>query len=156
MISRRASLLAAALLVASCGTDGGEARFVDVRVAYVSRLPSTCADIGSICYPMCAHHNAPAGLQAVVPLWGAPTLRLVEAGPGRYEGVLAAVPTNVRLRLYARDIGMCCVDACNYPPALEDVLLNGTKLTRVVTEGLPVGATAALEFSVDGSGAVRQ
>ena len=77
------------------------------------------------------------------------------SGP-RYEGVLPAVPTNVRLRLYARDIGMCCVDACNYPPALEDVLLNGTKLTRVVTEGLPDGVTAALEFSVDGSGAVRQ
>jgi hypothetical protein len=153
---RRLSLFASAALLASCGTDGGDPRFVDVRVVYVSRLPATCADIASVCYPGCAHHNAPAGLQAVVPLWGPPTLRLAEAGPGRYEGVLPAVPTNVRLRLYARDIGMCCVDACNYPPALEDVLLNGTKLTRVVTEGLPDGVTAALEFSVDGSGAVRQ
>jgi hypothetical protein len=28
---------------------------------------------------------------------------------------------------------------------LEDILLNGTKLTKVVREGLPVGARAALE-----------
>ena len=24
---------------------------------------------------------------------------------------------------------MCCVDACSYPPVLEDILLDGTKLT---------------------------
>ena len=92
-----------------------------------------------------------------MPLWGAPTLRLAEAGPGRYEGVLTAVPTNTPLRLYGRDIGMCCVDACNYPPVLEDILLNGTKLTKVVRDGLPAGVrAAALEFSVDGRGAIRQ
>ena len=82
--------------------------------------------------------------------------RLTEASTGRYEGVLAAVPTNTSLRLYGRDIGMCCVDACNYPPVLEDILLNGTKLTKVVRDGLPAGATAALEFTVTGSGAIRQ
>jgi hypothetical protein len=104
---------------------------------------------------MCAHHNAPAGLQAIVPLWGADTLRLTEASTGRYEGVLTAVPTNTTLRLYGRDIGMCCVDACNDPPVLEDILLNGTKLTKVVRDGLPAGATAALEFTLTGSGTIR-
>jgi len=43
----------------------------------------------------------------------------------------------------------------DYPPVLEDILLNGTKLTKVVREGLPVGATAALEFTVTGSGTIR-
>ncbi len=129
---------------------------MDVAVVYVSRLPAGCPDIGNICYPMCAHSNAPAGIQAVVPLWGAPTVRLAETAPGRYEGVLTAVPANTPLRLYGRDLGMCCVDACSYPPVLEDLLLNGTKLTRIVREGLPVGATAALEFTVDGRGAIRQ
>jgi len=70
--------------------------------------------------------------------------------------VLPAVPTNATLRLYGRDIGMCCVDSCNYPPVLDDILLNGTKLTKVVHEGLPEGATAALEFTVTGNGAIRQ
>ena len=125
-------------------------------MTYVSRLPAGCPEIGNICYPGCAHHNAPAGLQAVVPLWGAETLRLTEAGSGRYEGVLTAVPTNAPLRLYGRDIGMCCVDACNYGPVLEDISLNGTKLTKVVREGLPAGVSAALEFSVDGRGTMRQ
>ena len=150
-------LLAAACVAESCG-DGtvSEPTFVDVRVVYVSRLPGGCPDGANICYPMCAHSNAPAGIQAIVPLWGVPTLRLAEAGPGRYEGVLTAVPTNTRLRLFGRDIAMCCVDACNYPPVLEDILLNGTKLTKVVRDGLPAGARAALEFSVDGQGAIRQ
>ena len=128
--------------------------FVNVRVTYVSRLPAGCPDIGNICYPGCAHHNAPAGLQAVVPLWGAETLRLTEAAPGRYEGVLLQVPTNAPLRLYGRDIGACCVDACNFPPVLEDIALNGTKLTKVVRDGLPAGVTAALEFSVSGAGVI--
>jgi hypothetical protein len=152
-----ASLLGAAGLAGSCG-DGEtrDAPFVDVAVVYVSRLPPGCPDGGNICYPMCVHSNAPAGIQAIVPLWGAPTLRLAETGPGRYEGVLTAVPTNTPVRLYGRDLGMCCVDACNYPPVLEDILLNGTKLTKVVRDGLPVGATAALEFTVDGQGAIRQ
>jgi hypothetical protein len=63
---------------------------------------------------------------------------------------LAAAP------LFGRDIGMCCFDACNYPPVLEDILLNGTKLTTVVRDGPNAGARAALEFSVDGRGAIRQ
>lgn len=151
-------LLAAScgLLATSCGTDTPEDPVVlDVRVVYVSRLPPGCPDAGNICYPMCAHHNAPSGLQAIVPLWGADTLRLTETTTGRYEGVLPAVPTNTTLRLYGRDIAMCCVDACNYPPVLEDILLNGTKLTTVVRDGLPAGATAALEFTVTGSGTIR-
>ena len=161
MLPRRARLaltLAVAGLTGGCGSDSptdGPA-FVNVRVAYVSTLPAGCADIGNICYPMCAHHNAPSGLQAVVPLWGADTLRLDETGTGRYEGVLMQVPTNTPLRLYGRDIGACCVDACNYPPVLADISLNGTKLTKVVRDGLPVGITGALEFSVTGSGAIRQ
>ena len=147
------SLLALGAL--SCGGDT-EPMAVDVRVTYVSRLPPGCPDAGNVCYPMCAHHNAPAGLQAIVPLWGADTLRLTETAAGRYEGVLPAVPTNATLRLYGRDIGMCCVDSCNYPPVLDDILLNGTKLTKVVREGLPAGLEAALEFTVTGSGAIRQ
>ena len=51
---------------------------------------------------------------------------------------------------------MCCLDACNYPPVLEDILLNGTKLTTVVREGLPAGPSVALEFMVGGNGAIRQ
>lgn len=159
MRSRRlrvGSLVLVASVAGSCSEDAPrEAPFVDVAVAYVSRLPPGCPDGGSLCYAMCAHHNAPSGLQAIVPLWGAPTLRLVEAGPGRYEGVLQGVPTNTPLRLFGRDIGMCCVDACSYPPVLEDILLNGTRLTRVVREGLQPGVAAALEFTVDGRGAVR-
>jgi len=105
---------------------------------------------------MCAHHHAPAGLRAIVPLWGAEAIRLGEESTRRYEGVLPMVPTNTTLRLHGRDIGMCCVDACSYPPVLEDILLNGTKLTKVVRDGLPDGVAAALEFSVAGSGAIRQ
>jgi hypothetical protein len=150
-------LLAGAFLASSCGEDGSnEPPFLDVRVAYVSRLPAGCPDAGNICYPRCAHHNAPAGLQAVVPLWGVEALRLSESSSGRYEGTLTRVPTNTPLRLYGRDIGMCCVDACNYRPVLEDILLNGTKLTKVVRDGLPAGIEVALEFSIDGDGRIRQ
>jgi hypothetical protein len=39
---------------------------------------------------------------------------------------------------------------------LEDILLNGTKLTKVVRDGLPAGVTAALEFPVTGGGAIRE
>jgi hypothetical protein len=130
--------------------------FLNVRVTYVSRLPAGCPTFDNICYPGCVHHNAPAGLQAVVPLWGANTLRLEEAGSGRYEGVLLQVPTNTPLRLYGRDIGTCCFDSCNVQPVLEDISLNGTKLTKIVRDGLPAGVTAALEFSVTGTGMVRQ
>ena len=153
----RTCAVALAVLTVACG--GGspdEPSAVDVRVAYVSRLPAGCPDQANPCYPMCAHHNAPAGLQAIVPLWGADTVRLAETSAGRYEGVLPAVPTNTTLRLYGRDIGMCCVDACSDPPVLEDILVNGTKLTKVARDGLPPGVTAALEFTATGSGAIRQ
>ena len=147
--------VALALLAASCGGDTQEPAAVAVRVAYVSRLPAGCPDQANPCDPMCAHHNAPAGLQAIVPLWGAETVRLTETSAGRYEGVFPSVPTSTTLRLYGRDIGMCCVDPCGYPPVVEDILLNGAKLTKVVRDGLPDGVAAALEFSVTGSGAIR-
>ena len=137
------ALVAALGVCAGCGDDAGtQPRAVDVRVTYVSRLPPGCADQGSVCYPMCAHHNAPAGLQAVVPFWGDQLpVRLTQSAEGRFEGTLAAVPVDTKLRLIGRDIGMCCVDACNYAPVLEDILLNGTKLTRVVHDGLPAGTS---------------
>jgi hypothetical protein len=53
------------------------------------------------------------------------------------------------------DVGTCCLDACTYPPVLEDIFLNGTRLTTVVRDGLPAGATAALRFTVSGGGAIR-
>jgi hypothetical protein len=153
---RSAFLLLLACVWAACGGKS-DPPFVDVDVAYVSRLPQgTCPEAGSLCYAGCAHSNAPAGLQAIVTLWDTKTLRLEAVGPGRYEGTLVQVPTNTPLRLYGRDIGMCCVDACNYPPVLEDILLNGTKLTHVVREGLPVGVSAALEFRVESDGTIRQ
>jgi hypothetical protein len=37
----------------------------------------------------------------------------------------------------------------------EDILLNGTRLTKVVTDGLPAGVTAALEFKITGSGKIQ-
>lgn len=126
MITRRArpaAVVATAGLAIACGGDAPthEPALVAVGVLYVSRLPAGCPDGGGLRYAMCPHHHAPSGLQAIVPLWGAPTLRLVEAGPGRYEGVLQAVPTNTPLRLFGRDIGMCCDDACSYPPVLEEI-----------------------------------
>ena len=48
---------------------------------------------------------------------------------------------------------MCCVDSCNYPPVLEDILLNGTKLTKVATTAQPPGT--ALEFKVSGGGTIQ-
>ncbi len=152
-----AILAAAAPLVPSCGSDTPtEPQAVDVQVAYVSRLPEGCPDLANECYPMCVHHNTPAGTQAIYPLWGdEQPLRLTLSSSGRYEGVLRAVPTNTPLRLYGRDIGVCCVDSCNFPPVLEDILLNGTRLTTVVTDGLPAGITAALEFTVTGSGTIQ-
>jgi hypothetical protein len=150
------SIVLTTLLLASCGSDPEDAATLDVPVVYVSRLPPGCPDAGSPCYPMCAHHNTPAGTHAVVPLWGAKTVLLTETAPGRYDGVLKAVPTDMPLQLYGRDIGMCCVDACNYPPVVEDILVNGTKLTKVVHEGLPDGIPVALEFTLTGDGSVRQ
>ena len=149
-------LAAAAALLPSCGDDTPtEPTAVDVRVAYVSQLPAGCRPTRETRATRCAlHHNTPAGAQMVVPLWGPDPLRLTQTSTGRYEGTLAAVPTNTPLRLYGRDIGICCVDSCNYPPVLEDILLNGTKLTKVVNDGLPSGLTAALEFKVTGGGTI--
>jgi len=148
-------LATAAALIPSCGSDTpSDPTALDVRVAYVSRLPAGCPDQANACYPMCVHGAAPAA-QMVVPLWQADSIRLTQAGTGRYEGTLPAVPTNTTLRLYAKDVGMCCFDSCNYPPVLEDILLNGTRLTKVVHDGLPSGLTAALEFTVKGDGTIH-
>lgn len=119
--------MAVASLALSCrGSSSTDPKALDVQVVYVSRLPAGCPDAGNECYPMCVHRNAPAGQQVIVPLWGADTLRLTQTATGRYGGVLAAMPTNKKLQLYGRDLGMCCVDSCNYPPVAEDILLNGT------------------------------
>ena len=148
-------LATAAALIPSCGSDTpSDPTALDVRVAYVSRLPAGCPDQANACYPMCVHGAAPAA-QMVVPLWQADSIRLTQAGTGRYEGTLPAVPTNTTLRLYAKDVGMCCFDSCNYPPVIEDVLLNGTTLTKVVHDNLPSGLTAALEFTVKGDGTIQ-
>ena len=155
----RPSVLAALLLTVACGTGDRviveEPPVLTLPVVYQSRLPDGCPDAGSVCAAMCAHHNAPAGLQVVMPLWDAPSVRLTEAGARRYVGVLDHVPTDAPLRLIVRDIGVCCVDACSFPPVLEDVFLNGVLLTRVVEDGLPEGLPAALEFTVDLEGRVR-
>ena len=147
-------LAAVAALSSSCGSDTpSEPAAVDVRVTYVSQIVG-CPDQANECYPMCVHHGTPAGVR-VVPLWGADAIRLTQASAGRYEGTLAAVPTNAALRLYGTDPGTCCINSCSPPPVVEDILLNGTKLTRVVTDGLPAGVTVALEFTVTGSGTIR-
>jgi len=154
-VTRTLLLAAAATLLPSCGSDTQtEPTSLDVRVTYVSTLPSGCPDQANPCYPMCVHGAAPAA-QLVVPLWQADSIRLTQTSTGRYEGTLPAVPTNTALRLYAKDAGMCCFDSCNYPPVLEDIILNGTKLTKVVHDGLPAGLTAALEFTVTGSGTIQ-
>ncbi len=144
-----------ATLLPSCGSDTPtEPTVVTVQVTYISRIPAGCPDQANACYPMCVHGATPAS-QIIVPLWQADSIRLTATGAGRYEGSLPAVPTNTPLRLLGKDVGMCCFDSCNYPPVLEDILLNGTRLTRVVTDGLPAGVTAALEFKVTGSGRIQ-
>jgi hypothetical protein len=148
-------LATAAALIPSCGSDTpAEPTALDVRVTYVSQLPAGCPDQANPCYPMCVHGATPAA-QLVVPLWQADSIRLTQTSTGRYEGTLPAVPTKTALRLYAKDVGMCCFDSCNYPPVLEDILLNGTKLTKVVHDNLPSGLTAALEFTVKGDGTIQ-
>ena len=148
-------LATAAALIPSCGSDTpAEPTALDVRVTYVSQLPAGCPDQANPCYPMCVHGATPAA-QLVVPLWQADSIRLAQTSTGRYEGTLPAVPTKTALRLYAKDVGMCCFDSCNYPPVLEDILLNGTKLTKVVHDNLPSGLTAALEFTVKGDGTIQ-
>jgi hypothetical protein len=149
-------VVVAATAATGCSEPTTRVIAVDVRVVYVSRLPGGCPDQANPCYPMCAHHNAPAGLQAIVPLWGdGATLRLSPTAAGRYEGVLGAVPVDTRLRLYGRDLGACCIDACSYPPVLDEISLNGTRLTHVVHDGLPAGIPSALEFTVTADGSVR-
>ena len=151
----RTLLLAVAVaLLPSCGDDTPtEPTAVDVRVTYESQIVG-CLDQGNECYPMCIHHNTPAGVR-VVPLWAADAIRLTQTSTGRYEGTLVAVPTNAALRLYGTDPQTCCINSCSPPPALEEILLNGTKLTKVVRDGLPAGVTAALEFTVTGDGAIK-
>lgn len=148
-------LFVAAALLPSCGEDTPtDPTSLDVRVAYVSRIVG-CPDQANECYPMCVHHNTPAGVR-IVPLWQADEIRLsTTSTAGRYEGTLAAVPTNTALRLYGTDPNACCIDSCSPPPVVEDILLNGTKLTKVVHDNLPSPLTAALEFTVKGDGTIQ-
>lgn len=147
-------LAGAALLLPSCGDDTPtQPTALDVRVTYVSRIVG-CPDQGSECYAMCVHHNTPAGVR-IVPTWQASEIRLsTTQTAGRYEGTLPAVPTNTVLRLYATDPNACCLNACSPPQVTEDILLNNTKLTKVVHDGLPAGITSGLEFTLKGDGTV--
>jgi hypothetical protein len=148
-------LVTAAALLPSCGSDSPtDPTTLDVRVAYVSTIVG-CPDKNNECYPMCIHGATPAGVR-IVPLWQAEAIRLsTTTTTGRYEGTLPAVPTNTTLRLYGTDPNACCLNSCSPPPVVEDVLLNGTKLTRVVRDGLPAGVTAALEFTLKGDGTIQ-
>ena len=148
-------LVTAAALYPSCGSDSPtEPTALDVRVAYVSTIVG-CPDKDNECYPMCIHGATPAGVR-IVPLWQAEAIRLsTTTTTGRYEGTLPAVPTNTTLRLYGTDPNACCLNSCSPPPVVEDVLLNGTKLTKVVRDGLPAGVTAALEFTLKGDGTIQ-
>jgi hypothetical protein len=145
----------AALLLPSCGDDTPtDPSALDVRVTYVSTIVG-CPDKDNECYPMCIHGATPAGVR-IVPLWQADAIRLsTTQTTGRYEGTLSAVPTNKVLRLYATDPNACCLNACSPPSVTADILLNGTKLTKVVYDNLPVGATAALEFTLKGDGTIQ-
>ncbi len=146
---------AAAALLPSCGDDTpSEPTSLDVRVAYVSQIVG-CPDKGNECYPMCIHGATPAGVR-IVPLWQADAIRLsTTQTEGRYEGTLPAVPTNTVLRLYGTDPNACCLDACSPPSVVDQIQLNGTRLTKVVTDGLPAGVTGALEFTLEGDGTIR-
>jgi hypothetical protein len=148
-------LLVVGTLLPACGEDTPtDPTSLDVRVAYVSQIVG-CPDQANECYPMCIHHNTPAGVR-IVPLWPADEIRLsTTTTAGRYEGTLAAVPTNTVLRLYGTDPNACCVSSCRVPPVVEDVLLNGTKLTKIVHDSLPVGVVAALEFTLKGDGTIQ-
>jgi hypothetical protein len=148
-------LATTAALSPSCGSDTpSDPTALDVRVAYVSRIVG-CPDKENACYPMCVHGATPAGVR-IVPLWQADAIRLsTTTTDGRYEGSLPAVPTNTVLRLYGTDPNTCCINSCSPPPVVEDILLNGTKLTKVVHDNLPSGLTSALEFKVTGSGTIQ-
>jgi hypothetical protein len=144
-----------ALLAPSCGDDTPtEPTALDVRATYVSRIVG-CPDKGNECYPMCVHGATPAGVR-IVPLWQADAIHLsTTATTDRYEGTLAAVPTNTTLRLYGTDPNACCINSCSPPPVVEEILLNGMKLTKVVHDNLPSGVTAALEFTLKGDGTIQ-
>lgn len=148
-------LLAVGALVPSCGEDTPtDPTSLDVRVTYVSTIVG-CPDQANECYPMCVHHSTPAGVR-VVPLWQANEIHLsTTQSAGRYEGTLPAVPTNAVLRLYMTEPNTCCLNACSPPQVTEDILLNGTKLTKVVHDGLPSGITSALEFTLKGGGTIQ-
>ncbi len=148
-------LVTAAALYPSCGSDTPtDPTNLDVRVAYVSQIVG-CPDKDNECYPMCAHGSAPAGVR-IVPLWQADAIRLATTTTdGSYEGTLPAVPTNTMLRLYGTDPNTCCINSCSPPPVVEDILLNGTKLTKVVHDNLPSGVTAALEFTLKGDATIQ-
>ena len=121
-------LSTAALLAASCGSDSpDEPVALDVRVVYVSRLPAGCPDAVNVCYPMCAHHNAPAGLQAIVPLWGGryapPDRDLDGALRGRADGRAhehAAAPLRARHRDVLRRRLQLPAGAGGHPPERDE------------------------------------
>ncbi len=146
---------AAALLVLSCGEDTPtDPSSLDVRVTYVSQIVG-CPDKDNECYPMCVHGATPAGVR-IVPLWQAEAVRLsTTASAERYEGTLPGVPTNTVLRLYGTDPNTCCINSCSPPSVVDEIQLNGTKLTKVVTDNLPTGVTGALEFTLKGDGTIR-
>ncbi len=146
-------LVAAAALLPSCGGDTPtDPTSLDVRVAYVSQIVG-CPDKDNECYPMCVHGATPAGVR-IVPLWQAEAIQLAATTSGRYEGTLPAVPTNTVLRLYATDPNTCCIDSCSPPAVVGEIQLNGTKLTKVVTDSLPAGVTGALEFTLKGDATI--
>ena len=47
------------------------------------------------------------------------------------------------LRLYGTDPNACCVNSCSPPSVVDEIQLNGTKLTKVVTDNLPAGLVIA-------------
>jgi hypothetical protein len=148
-------LAVAAALGPSCGDDTPtEPTSLDVRATYISQIVG-CPDKDNECYPMCIHGATPAGVR-IVPLWQADAIRLsTTTTTGRYDGTLPAVPTKTVLRLYATDPNTCCINSCSPPSVVNEIQLNGTKLTKVVYDNLPVGATAALEFTLKGDGTIQ-
>jgi hypothetical protein len=122
-----------------------------VSFTYDSRFPEVCpnAQMASLCFAGCAHHNAPLGMAALLPQWSETALRLSPDGPRRWQGTLFDVPVGVPLRVRVLDIDGCCFGDCEVV-ALRDLFANGVRLTRVVGEG----ATASLEFRVGPNGTV--
>ena len=109
-----------------------------MRVTYVSRIVG-CPDQANECYPMCIHHNTPAGVR-IVPLWQADAIRLDDDEHRPLRGHLAAVPTKAVLRLSRDRRQACCIDSCSPPAVVEDISLNGTRLTKVVATACRQGS----------------